>query len=177
MSRIGKNPISVPQGVEVLVSGRDLTVKGKNGRLSWTVPYEVKVAQEDNQIVFTPKNQNAPDNAKWGMARAMTANMVHGVTEGFSRGLELHGVGYRAAVQGKKLTLSVGYSNPKEVTVPEGLEVSVADNTQITVKGADKQKVGQFAAEVRAIRPPEPYKGKGIRYSGEHIVMKEGKKK
>ena len=178
MSRVGRNPIQVPQGVEISLNGRDVSVKGGKGQLDWTMPQGIKAEMGDNVISFAPEKENDRRvSALWGTSRAMVANMVAGVSEGFTIKLTLIGVGYRANMQGVKLNLSVGYSHPVLMDVPEGLQVQVNDSTEIEITGADKQKVGQFAAEVRATRPPEPFKGKGIRYANEYIAMKEGKKK
>lgn len=178
MSRVGKAPVKVPSGVEVTLAGQDVSVKGTKGSQSWTVPSEIKVEQGEGELVFTPSRMNDPRiKALWGLSRAMTANMVQGVSEGFERRLKINGVGYRAAVQGSKLNLSVGYSHPVNMDIPQGLDVQVNDNTEVVISGSDKQVVGQFAAVVRGMRPPEPYKGKGIRYADERIIMKEGKKK
>lgn len=177
MSRIGKLPVEVPSGVEVTLSGQDITVKGSLGQLQWSVPTEIGVEKSDNVVSFTPKNEERTTNAKWGLSRAIVANMVLGVSKGFSKDLELRGVGYRAAAQGSRLELNVGYSHPVVMQAPQGVTVMVQNNTEISIKGYDKQTVGQFAADVRGVRPPEPYKGKGIRYKGEAIFMKEGKKK
>ena len=177
MSRVGKNPVVIPEGVNVAVTGRDITVKGKLGELSWSVPHEVNFEHTDGAIVFTPRISTKDARAKWGLCRALTQNMVTGVSQGFERKLEIHGVGYRSSVQGNILTLNVGYSHPVEIEMPAGITCSVEKNTEITLKGFDKQAVGQMAANIRAVRKPEPYKGKGIRYAGEHIILKEGKKK
>jgi len=177
MSRVGKNPVVLPDGVEAMIAGRQITIKGKMGELAYTVPYAVEFKQEEKEISFAPRNKTKDAQAMWGTARALTANMVQGVSEGFQKKLEIKGVGYRAAVQGNKLNLTVGYSHPVNMDIPQGLQVKVDGNTELTVTGADKQVLGQFCAEVRAVRPPEPYKGKGIRYADEFIFMKEGKKK
>lgn len=177
MSRVGKNPIVLPAGVEATFSGRQLAVKGPKGNLNWEIPFEVAFTFEDNTITFSPKKEDKQSLALWGLSRAMVNNMVVGVKEGFEKKLELRGVGYRASAQGQKLTMSLGYSHPVEMQVPAGLTVTVENNTGITVTGFDKQAVGQFAADVRAKRKPEPYKGKGVRYLGENVIMKEGKKK
>lgn len=177
MSRVGKNPITVPAGVEITLSGRDITVKGSKGSLSHQAPFGIDVSQEDGVITFTPEKEDKRHQALWGTTRALTANMIQGVTEGFSITMKLIGVGYRANMQGADLNLAVGYSHPVLMKVPAGLTVAVNDPTEIVISGMDKQQVGQFAAEVRAVRPPEPFKGKGIRYANEYIAMKEGKKK
>lgn len=178
MSRVGKNPVAIPQGVDVSLNGRALTVKGKLGQLEYTVPMEVNCDVSDSEITYTPKSEkNKAARALWGTARANTANMVKGVSEGWSKSLEIIGVGYRAAVKGQQLDLNLGFSHPVLMDIPAGLDVKVEGNTNVTISGFDKEAVGQFAANVRKLRKPEPYKGKGIRYAGEHIVRKEGKKK
>lgn len=176
MSRVGKNPVALPAGVEANMAGRELTVKGKNGALQFEIPAEIKTAIAENEIVFTTQSNAKQAKAFWGLTRAMVANMVTGVSEGFTKVLEINGVGYRAAVKGNKLDLSLAFSHPVEMEIPSSLTVSVKGN-EITITGADKQEVGQFAANVRAWRKPEPYKGKGIKYKEEHIRRKEGKKK
>ena len=177
MSRVGKSPIQIPNGVDVQLSGRDIAVKGKLGALNWTIPSDVNMAMADNQLTFEPRNQAKATIALWGTTRANVANMVQGVSEGFSKKLKVIGVGYRAAVQGSVLDVSAGYSHPVKMPIPSGISVQVNDNTEIVVSGFDKEQVGQFAANVRKVRPPEPYKGKGIRYVDEQVRMKEGKKK
>lgn len=177
MSRVGKNPVSIPQGVELQVNGRDISVKGKLGTLNWTIPSDVEFTKTDSEVTFTPRNSTKNARALWGTSRAIVANMVQGVSEGFTKKLTVHGVGYRAAVKGNLLDISAGFSHPVEMPIPEGLKVEVTDNTNISITGFDKQVLGQFAANVRAVRPPEPYKGKGIRYADERVRMKEGKKK
>lgn len=176
MSRVGKNPVALPSGVEANMAGRELTVKGKNGALQFVIPAEIKTAIEENEIVFTTESNAKQAKAFWGLTRSMVANMVTGVSEGFTKVLEINGVGYRAAVKGNKLDLSLAFSHPVAMEIPSSLTVSVKGN-EITITGADKQEVGQFAADVRAWRKPEPYKGKGIKYKEEHIRRKEGKKK
>lgn len=177
MSRIGKNPVTLPDGVEATFAGRDVTIKGPKGSLNWTVPFEIAFEQADKEITFTPKKDDKPSRALWGLSRAMVQNMVTGVKDGYEKSLELRGVGYRAQAQGQKLTMQLGYSHPVEMEVPAGLTATVENNTIVKIAGFDKQLVGQFAADVRAKRKPEPYKGKGVRYVGEYVVMKEGKKK
>lgn len=173
MSRIGVKPIAVPAGVEVTINNKDVTVKGPKGTLSMTVMDTVNVEFKDAVITVTRASDN--DKAAHGLTRSLIANMVIGVTEGFVKKLEINGVGYRAAKQGNKLNLTVGYSHPVEIFDTEDVTIEVPDQNTILVKGADKQKVGQMAAEIREIRPPEPYKGKGIKYADEHIRRKEGK--
>ena len=181
MSRIGKAPITIPQGVEVNLQGRDLTVKGAKGTLNYVLPTNIlaQMAEEDGQQVMTfkPETESRRHAAMWGTTRATVANMVTGVKDGYSIPLKLVGVGYRANMQGNTLVLNVGYSHPVNMPCPEGVTAEVTDNVNVTISGIDKQKVGEFAANVRKKRKPEPFKGKGIRYADEHIVMKEGKKK
>ena len=177
MSRIGKKIITLPEGVEMKQNGRKVTVKGKLGELTWDVPFGIDCAVEGTEVSFTPKKEDKQTRALWGLSRAYVANMVEGVSKGFEKKLEIRGVGYRAAIQGSKLNLSLGFSHPVEMDIPSDLKAAVEKNTEITVTGVDKQRVGQFAADIRAWRKPEPYKGKGIRYVGEHVIMKEGKKK
>ena len=177
MSRVGKNPVMIPDGVEVQLSGRSLAVKGKLGSLTYTVPSDVDVKVEGKAIQFTPKSQSKQARALWGTSRATLANMVTGVSTGYSKTLQIVGVGFRAAVTGSNLDLSLGFSHPVKMAIPQGLKVEVKDNTEVTVSGFDRRLVGQFAANVRDIRSPEPYKGKGVRYANENVIMKEGKKK
>ncbi|MGB5490787.1 MAG: 50S ribosomal protein L6 [Woeseiaceae bacterium] len=177
MSRIAKEPVELPKGVEFKQSGTVVTLKGSNGELSIEMNSEVVVKQEDNSLTFTPRSGSRFAAAVSGTMRSIVANMAKGVSEGFERKLELVGVGYRAQAQGKKLNLSLGFSHPVEYKVPEGITVETPSQTEILVKGADKQKVGQVCAEIRRFRPPEPYKGKGVRYSGERVILKEAKKK
>jgi len=177
VSRVAKNPVDVPVGVEVTLAGQDLTVKGKNGSLKQTIHDLVSVTFGDNQLKLAAANMEQQSTALAGTMRALVQNMVHGVATGFERKLTLVGVGYRAKAQGKSLNLTVGFSHPVDVDMPEGVSVETPSNTEIILKGADKQKVMQIAANIRAIRPPEPYKGKGIRYADEKISLKEGKKK
>lgn len=175
MSRVGKLPIVIPAGVDVKVEGNVVTVKGPKGQLSKEFHPEMNIAIEDGKVVVTRPNDQKQYRALHGLTRSLINNMVQGVTNGFSKSLELEGVGYRAAKQGKKLVLTVGYSHPVEMEPGEGLEVEVPAPNKIIVKGIDKEKVGAFAANIRAVREPEPYKGKGIKYEGEHIRRKEGK--
>ena len=177
MSRVAKNPVTVPAGVEVKFGTEALTVKGKNGELSFPLNGDVKIELNDGQLTFAAANNSKQANAMSGTARAIIANMVKGVAEGFERKLQLIGVGYRAQAQGKVLNLSLGFSHPVNYEMPEGVTVQTPSQTEIVLTGADKQVVGQVAAEIRAFRPPEPYKGKGVRYVGEVVVMKEAKKK
>ena len=177
MSRVGSSAIAIPSGVTVSQQGGVVVVKGKNGELSAPLHNEVQLTVADDVATVKPQRKTKISQSLWGTMRATINNMVVGVTEGFSRKLEINGVGSRAAMQGNKLVLSLGYSHPVEMDVPAGLTVAVENNTQINISGADKQLLGQFASEVRAKRPPEPFKGKGVKYAEEHIVRKEGKKK
>lgn len=176
MSRIAKYPITLPQGVEFSLKGADVSVKGPKGALSLTLHPAVTVSQEDKTVQVAVKHSPV-DNKFAGTMRALLANMVKGVSQGFERKLELVGVGYRAQAQGKKLNLTLGFSHPVVFEAPEGVTVETPSQTEILVKGADKQLVGQVAANIRAYRPPEPYKGKGVRYAEERVVLKEAKKK
>jgi len=177
MSRIGKKPVALPQGVTADLQGRDLKVKGPKGELEMVFVDEVLAELENDAITVTPRDKTKRSRSMWGMKRTMVENLFQGVTEGFSVALEIQGVGYRAAVQGKKLNLQLGFSHDVNMDIPEGLDVKCPTQTDIEISGNDKQQVGQFAAEVRSWRKPEPYKGKGIRYKGEYIFRKEGKKK
>jgi large subunit ribosomal protein L6 len=175
MSRIGKEPVPIPSGVDVTVSGRTLTVKGPRGTLTQELHPAVTVAVDDGAVVVTRHGEEREDRSLHGLFRSLVANMVTGVTDGYRRELEIVGVGYRAAARGTGMTLQVGYSHPVEVEAPDGITLEVATPTRIAVSGADKQLVGQVAANIRAIRRPEPYKGKGIRYAGEQVRRKTGK--
>ncbi len=177
MSRVGKNPVAVPSGVELAISGRLVTAKGKLGQLSYEMTDAVSAVLEDGRVVVKPVDDSKAARAMWGTARARIQNMVSGVAEGFSKQLEIVGVGYRAAVQGKTLNMQLGYSHDINYPIPEGISIKCEKPTSITISGADIQRVGQVAAEIRSFRKPEPYKGKGIKYEGESIVRKEGKKK
>lgn len=177
MSRVGKMPVAVPKGVDVQVSADQITVKGSNGTLVRPVHALVQVLHDGSALKVAPANDSAEANAMSGTMRALLANMVEGVGKGFEKKLSLVGVGFRAQAQGAKLNLQVGFSHPVVKEMPEGVKVECPTQTEIVIKGADRQAVGQVAAEVRAIRPPEPYKGKGIRYAGERVVLKETKKK
>jgi large subunit ribosomal protein L6 len=176
MSRIGKRPIEVPAGVTVTVDPGRVTVHGPKGELRQVVPQRIAITQEDGQLVVTRPTERGEDRALHGLTRTLVANMVEGVTKGFEKRLELQGVGYRAALTGSNLELQVGYSHPVRVTPRQGIEFEVPVPTQIVVRGIDKQMVGQTAAEIRKVRPPEPYKGKGIRYEGEFVRRKVGKR-
>ncbi len=176
MSRIGKKPVTIPSGVDVKLSGPRITVKGPKGELMWTHPDGVSIAVEAGQAVVTRKNDSKPVRALHGLSRVLLQNMVTGVSEGYTRVLELVGVGFRAQAQGDKLSLSVGYSQPVEFKLPEGVKAEVdKKQTTITLSGIDKQKLGQAAADIKAVRPPDSYKGKGIRYAGERLKLKAGK--
>ncbi len=177
MSRIGKRAVPVPSGVTASIEGGLLTVKGPKGALSLGLRDEISYTLEGDTILVKPANDTKQARAFWGMQRTLVANLIEGVTEGFSKVLEITGVGYRANAQGKMLKLQLGYSHDVNFPVPEGIEVKTPDNTTVEITGIDKQKVGQVAAEIRRWRKPEPYKGKGIKYRGEYIFRKEGKKK
>ena len=177
MSRVGSSAISIPADVTMSHEGGVVVVKGKNGELSAPLHSDVELKVADNLAPLSPRRNTREAKALWGTMRASVSNMVVGVSEGFTRKLEINGVGYRAAMQGNRLVLNLGYSHPVEMEVPQGLSVNVENNTSVTITGADKQLLGQFAAEVRAKRPPEPFKGKGVKYADEYIVRKEGKKK
>jgi len=177
VSRIGKHPVSVPSGVEVAIAGQTLTVKGKRGALSRTLANEVEVRRDGDQIWIKPRAEDRRSRAMWGLSRSLVNNMVLGVSAGFTRMLEISGVGFRAAVDGRYLNLQLGYSHEVKLAVPPDVEITCPRPTAITITGADRQRVGQIAAEIRALRKPEPYKGKGIRYAEEHVRRKEGKKK
>jgi len=177
MSRVGKMPIAIPQGVDVAVSANEISVKGAQGTLKRTAHPLVVVKNEAGKVTFTAANDSTAADAMSGTMRALVANMVNGVTKGFEKKLSLVGVGFRAQAQGAKLNLQIGFSHPVVMDMPAGVKVECPTQTEIIIKGADRQVVGQIAAEVRAARPPEPYKGKGIRYLGERVVLKETKKK
>jgi len=177
MSRVAKKPVELPKGVEININGQAITVKGGKGSLSRDIHNSVGITQEDNLLTFVPKDGSKAAMALAGTMRALTNNMVVGVSEGFEKKLELVGVGYRAQAQGQKLNLTLGFSHPVDYAVPEGVSVETPSQTEVVVRGTDKQQVGQVAAEIRAYRPPEPYKGKGVKYADEIIVRKEAKKK
>ena len=177
MSRVGKHPVEVPSGVEVAISGRTVTAKGKLGQLAYESTDDISVALEEGKVVVRPVSESKRSRAMWGTARSRIQSMVTGVSEGFAKRLEINGVGYRAAVQGSNLNLQLGYSHEINYPIPEGIEIKCERPTRIAISGADKQQVGQVAAEIRAFRKPEPYKGKGIKYDDEIILRKEGKKK
>jgi large subunit ribosomal protein L6 len=176
MSRIGRKPIEIPEGVTVDVKPGAVMVKGPKGELSQSVSSQMTVAEENGTVTVARPTDRGEDRALHGLTRSLIANMVEGVTDGFSKQLEIQGVGYRARLQGKALELSVGYSHPVSITAPEGIEFEVPQPTQVIVRGIDKQLVGEIAARIRRVRPPEPYKGKGIRYVGEHVRRKVGKR-
>ena len=177
MSRVGKMPITIPAGVDVSIKEDQISVKGTGGTLNLARNALVKIVSNDGKLSFEPANESREANAMSGTIRQLVNNMVVGVTKGFEKKLNLVGVGYKAAASNNKLNLQVGYSHPVNIEMPQGITVATATPTEIVIKGADRQRVGQIAAEIRAVRPPEPYKGKGIRYSDEKIVIKETKKK
>ncbi|WP_340266907.1 50S ribosomal protein L6 [Sphingobium mellinum] len=177
MSRIGKKPVAIPAGVTATIEGGQLSVKGPKGTLAMPLRDEISYTVENDGISVQPANKTKQARAFWGMQRTLVQNLVTGVTEGFSKKLLITGVGYRANAQGKTLKLQLGYSHDVDFAVPEGIEIKTPDNTTVEISGIDKQKVGQVAAEIRRWRKPEPYKGKGIKYAGEFIFRKEGKKK
>ena len=177
MSRVGKKPVTVPAGVTATVDGQTVKMKGSKGELSFLVPEEVTVAMENGAVQVNPRDESKTARAKWGMSRSQIANLVEGVSKGFERRLEINGVGYKAAVAGKVLKLSLGYSHDVDYEIPAGVTITTPKPTEVVVVGIDKQRVGQTAAEIRDFRGPEPYKGKGLKYAGEFIFRKEGKKK
>ncbi|HEX6441998.1 MAG TPA: 50S ribosomal protein L6 [Stellaceae bacterium] len=177
MSRVGKNPVAIPSGVQVEVSGQTLTAKGRLGTMSLAVVNEVSATVADGQVTVTPKDESKRARAMWGTTRALVNNMMTGLATGFTRNLEINGVGYRAAVQGNSLNLQLGYSHDINYPIPPDVKIACERPTAIAITGVDRQRVGQVAAEIRAFRPPEPYKGKGIKYVEEVIRRKEGKKK
>jgi large subunit ribosomal protein L6 len=177
MSRIGKKPVAIPSGVTATIEGSTLSVKGPKGSLAMPLVDDISYTLDDGTILVKPANESKKARAFWGMQRTLVQNLVTGVSEGFTKVLEITGVGYRANSQGKNLKLQLGYSHDVDFVVPEGIEIKTPDNTTIEISGTDKQKVGQVAAEIRRWRKPEPYKGKGIKYRGEFIFRKEGKKK
>lgn len=177
MSRIGKMPIAIASGVTVTIDGRTVKAKGSKGELELTLVPEVTVSQGEDGLTVAPVDESQRARAMWGLSRSLVANMVQGVAEGFSKELEINGVGYRAEMQGKSLKLALGFSHDVIYPVPEGIEIKTPKPTEVVISGIDKQKVGQVAAEIRSYRPPEPYKGKGVKYVDEYIFRKEGKKK
>ncbi len=177
MSRIGKMPIAIASGVTLTVDGQTVKAKGSKGELELTLVPEVTISQGDDGLTVAPVDESQRARAMWGLSRSLVANMVQGVSEGFSKELEINGVGYRAEMQGKSLKLALGFSHDVIYDVPEGIEIKTPKPTEVVISGIDKQKVGQVAAEIRSYRPPEPYKGKGVKYVDEYIFRKEGKKK
>jgi len=177
MSRIGKKAVPIPAGVSVTLDGQTVTVKGPKGQLAWTVSEEIEVKQEGAELTFVPRNDTQRARGMWGLTRTLIGNMVEGVTKGYEQTLELVGVGYRAAMKGQALSMQLGFSHDVDIPPPAGISFAVPKQTEIRISGIDKQLVGEVAARIRRIRPPEPYKGKGVRYAGEHVRRKEGKKK
>jgi large subunit ribosomal protein L6 len=177
MSRIGKKPVAIPAGVTAKIDGQLVSVKGGKGTLSFAAPEDVAVVLGEGGIEVSPRNETKRARALWGMTRSMVNNLVTGVSKGFERKLEITGVGYKAAVSGRNLQLSLGFSHDVSFPIPEGIAIVAAKPTEVAISGIDKRQVGQIAAEIRALRPPEPYKGKGVKYAGEFIFRKEGKKK
>ena len=177
MSRIGKRPVAVPSGITANVAGQTVKVKGPKGTLEVVLHDDVSVALDGDRIKIDPRNETKRARAQWGTSRTLVANLIAGVTNGFERRLEINGVGYRAAVQGKNLQLALGYSHDVVYPIPEGITIATPKPVEIVISGIDRQKVGQVAAEIREFRPPEPYKGKGVKYANERIFRKEGKKK
>ena len=177
MSRIGKKTIAIPKGVTLTLDGQTVSVKGPKGERTWTVAEEIEVRQEGDELSLTPRSDTQRARAMWGLSRTLVDNMVTGVTTGFEKSLDLVGVGYRAAMKGNALSLQLGFSHDVDIQPPAGVTFAVPKQTEIKISGADKQAVGQIAAVIRKLRPPEPYKGKGVRYSGEKVRRKEGKKK
>jgi large subunit ribosomal protein L6 len=177
MSRIGKKPIEIPSGVTLTLDGQTVSVKGPKGQLSWTVVEEVEIKQEDGVLTLSPRDDSQRARSMWGLSRTLVGNMVDGVTKGYEETLELVGVGYRAAMKGNALSMQLGFSHDVDIPAPQGISFAVPKQTEIKISGIDKQLVGETAARIRRIRPPEPYKGKGVRYAGEQVRRKEGKKK
>jgi large subunit ribosomal protein L6 len=176
MSRIGRAPIPIPDGVTIDITGQTVTVKGPKGQLTHTVVEPIRIAEQDGQLVVTRPTDRGPHRALHGLSRSLVANLVTGVSAGFERRLEIQGVGYRAQMRGQALELAVGYSHPVTIDPPDGIQFEVPAPTQVVVRGIDKQLVGEIAAQVRGVRPPEPYKGKGVRYAGEAVRRKVGKR-
>ena len=177
MSRVGKYPVEIPQGVQVAIAGRLLTAKGRLGELKLELTDHVEAVIEDSKVTVKPRTEERQARMMWGTTRALVASMVKGVSSGYEKSMEISGTGYRAAVQGKNLELSLGYSHPVVYPIPDGIKITCERPTAIKVEGIDKRLVGQVAAEIRGFRPPEPYKGKGVRYTTEQVRRKEGKKK
>ena len=176
MSRIAKNPVTIPAGVNVEINGNTVRIKGKKGEIARDLHPDVGIARDGDVLRISPRNKARETNALAGTARALVQNMVRGVTQGYEKKLEIVGVGYRAAVQGKMLNLTLGYSHPVQLPIPDGITIETPSQTEVLVKGVDKRLVGQLAANIRGYREPEPYKGKGVRYQNEHIIRKEAKK-
>jgi large subunit ribosomal protein L6 len=177
MSRIGKKAVAIPSGVTVTLDGQTVTVKGPKGQLSWTVADEIEVKQEGSELQLSKRGEGQRSQAMWGLSRSLVANMVTGVTTGFEQTLELVGVGYRAQMKGPALSMQLGFSHDVDIPAPTGISFATPKQTEIKISGIDKQAVGEMAARIRRMRPPEPYKGKGVRYAGEKVRRKEGKKK
>ncbi|HVY33704.1 MAG TPA: 50S ribosomal protein L6 [Caulobacteraceae bacterium] len=177
MSRIGKKPIAIPSGVTVTLDGQTVAVKGPKGQLAWTVSEEIEITLDNGQLTLAPRNETQRARGMWGLSRTLVDNMVTGVTKGYEEVLELVGVGYRAALKGQALSMQLGFSHDVDIPPPQGITFAVPKQTEVRISGIDKQLVGEIAARIRRIRPPEPYKGKGVRYAGEQVRRKEGKKK
>ncbi|MFC3076848.1 50S ribosomal protein L6 [Phenylobacterium terrae] len=177
MSRIGKKPVAIPSGVTVTIDGQTVTVKGPKGQLAWTLAEEIEPRLEGSELTLAKRNETTRAQAMWGLSRTLVNNMVVGVTTGYERSLELVGVGYRAAMKGNALSMQLGFSHEVDIKPPAGITFATPKQTEIKISGIDKQAVGEIAAQIRRIRPPEPYKGKGVRYAGEKVRRKEGKKK
>ena len=177
MSRIGKKPIAIPSGVTIALDGQTVTVRGPKGQLAWTLAEEVEITQDNGQLTLAPREDTQRSRAMWGLSRTLVSNMVEGVTKGYEETLELVGVGYRAAMKGAALSMQLGFSHDVDIQPPAGVTFATPRPIEIRISGIDKQVVGEIAAQIRRIRPPEPYKGKGVRYSGEKVRRKEGKKK
>lgn len=177
MSRIGKKPVAIPSGVTASIEGQTVTVKGPKGALHFVVPDDIAVSVEKGAVKVSPRSETKRARAMWGTSRTQVANLIAGVTKGFESKLEITGVGYRATVQGRTLQIALGFSHDVKFPIPDGITIATAKPTEIMVSGLDKQQVGQVAAEIRSFRPPEPYKGKGVKYAGEYVFRKEGKKK
>ena len=177
MSRVGRSPVSIPQGVTVAITGQNVTAKGKTGQLALTLSDEVSAEMKDGQVLVNPRDTTKRGRMIWGLSRNLIKNMINGVATGFRKDLEINGVGYRASVQGKNLQLQLGFSHDVLYPIPAGIQIACEKPTMIAITGIDKQLVGQVAAEIRGYRPPEPYKGKGVKYAGEYVRRKEGKKK
>jgi large subunit ribosomal protein L6 len=177
MSRIGKKAIAIPSGVTVTLDGQTVSVKGPKGQLAWTVSEEIEITLDNGQLTLAPRNETQRARGMWGLSRTLVDNMVTGVTKGYEEVLELVGVGYRAALKGQALSMQLGFSHDVDIPPPQGITFAVPKQTEVRISGIDKQLVGEVAARIRRIRPPEPYKGKGVRYAGEKVRRKEGKKK